>query len=377
MTDFEKYIISRWAYAVGKPIMSDAEWGILHEQMKAQYPDNPYLNRSWSSDPCPADLLLREGYRDLIEVVTLSDKTESIPSIESEYNVGLEYRGLNEKVSVSMKLDGYNVQLDVYDGKPVAFHTRGRATDNHLYLNDCIPRLPMEFPFKDKAKIVLEAIVADKDFQEVKRLYGNTSQRGAVRTLLAHKESLHLLSFRATDIISDTLELPPAYSILSYLEDLGFEVPIYYYADNYQEMMDGIKALSDSRRTYGLPTDGVVVRGLKTNAIRIGEWAPPILRSYVTGYKSDYAKHSISMGVTIRPIQLQNSVQREVTCTNLARIIRCNLRIGSPVAFKFTSEAIGVLDEEATRSLQKTYTNWETYRQEIDANEIFKERVNV
>ena len=57
MTDIVKYIIARWAYSVGQPIMSDAEYTILDRSMKARFPKNPYCQRSWSSDPCPVAML--------------------------------------------------------------------------------------------------------------------------------------------------------------------------------------------------------------------------------------------------------------------------------------------------------------------------------
>ena len=47
----DKFIASRWAYSVGAPIISDAEYTLLLDYMKSAYPNDEYVNRSWLSDP--------------------------------------------------------------------------------------------------------------------------------------------------------------------------------------------------------------------------------------------------------------------------------------------------------------------------------------
>ena len=83
MSDLDKYILARWCYSIGKPIISDAEYNQLHRTISTLYPDNPYVNRSWSSDPCPKDLLIANGMSQYIFDVVLTDKTVSIPSLNS------------------------------------------------------------------------------------------------------------------------------------------------------------------------------------------------------------------------------------------------------------------------------------------------------
>lgn len=106
MTDIVKYIIARWAYSVGQPIMSDAEYTVLDRAMKAKYPKNPYCLRSWSSDPCPVAMLREYGYPQLIRAVVLSDKTESIPSLNSLIEVRTMYESMHAPHSVSLRSMG-------------------------------------------------------------------------------------------------------------------------------------------------------------------------------------------------------------------------------------------------------------------------------
>ena len=95
MNNLEKFIIARWMYSIGEPIMEDAEYTILHSEVAKEYPDSPYLRRSWSSDPCPIQLLRDNGYSDAIRDITLSDKTESIPSVNSWALLRSLFGGLN------------------------------------------------------------------------------------------------------------------------------------------------------------------------------------------------------------------------------------------------------------------------------------------
>ena len=83
LSDKEKFILARWSYSVGQPLMSDSEYTQLLRYMEKMYPNDEYVKRSWSSDPCPTELLKKIDRTDLIYKVILSDRTESIPSLNS------------------------------------------------------------------------------------------------------------------------------------------------------------------------------------------------------------------------------------------------------------------------------------------------------
>ena len=84
------YVIARWAYSIGEPIIDDAQYNMLHQMIVEKYPDWEYVTRSWSSDPCPIELLKSYNLLDLIRKVVLTDKTESIPSLQTESDVKYE-----------------------------------------------------------------------------------------------------------------------------------------------------------------------------------------------------------------------------------------------------------------------------------------------
>lgn len=370
MTDIVKYIIARWAYSVGEPVMSDAEYTILDRAMKAQFPNNPYCQRSWSSDPCPVALLKEYGRQDLIKAIVLSDKTESIPSLNSQVEVRLMYESMHTQHSVSFKHDGWNIQSTYYEHDLVNTQTRGRASDA-LDAGALVALLPKRIPEPGRVLVVMECTVPDAELEWFKEHFGITSQRGAVSTALANPKlcldhiAIHAHGVRCSSVVVDKFAL---------LKSWGFAVPMYAWVNNYYELMDQVKAFSDYKEQYGIPTDGLVVEGTSTNALRIGAWEEPIFKSYVTGYKESYGPHSIATQCSIFPIQLPNSVQRWLPATNLSRILSLNLRPGFPVAFRIASSAIADIDEESTRLLQKEWAGREdTYRHMVQMNEAMKD----
>lgn len=369
MTDFTKYIIARWAYSIGQPIMDDATYNILDKAMRVQFPDNPYCNRSWSSDPCPTELLKQNGYGEMIKAVVLSDKTESIPSLNSDFDIRMEYERMHTTHSVSYKEDGWNVQASYYNNELVTVQTRGRSCDalDASCLSELIPK---RIPESGKVLVTMECTIPDSEFKLFMQRYGVTSQRGAVSTALANPHwslphiCVHAHGVRMHKAVEDKFEL---------LKSWGFQVPMYAWVSTYSELMGQLVAFSNYKDQYGIPTDGVVVEGNHTRALRVKAWEEPVYRSYIQRYEESYGPHSISIQCLIHPIKLPNSVQSRLPATNLRRIVDLNLRPGAPIAFRIASSAIADIDEVATQLLHKEWEGkWEEYQYRIRMNEALK-----
>lgn len=379
MNDLDKYIIARWCYSVGKPIISDAEYNQLHRTMCALHPDNPYVNRSWSSDPCPKDLLIANGMKSYIYDVVLTDKTESIPSL----NTFLELENVLGKITygtISYKHDGWNYQASYYDGRAILFQSRGRERDA-VSAEHMLQYVPQEIPKKGKVTVVMEVTVSNSVFEFCKRKFGNVSQRGAVSTLIANKEYSHLLSMHAFNIVSDE----PVDNVFETLQNWGYKTPMWKYVYSYQDILEAIDSYSEYLPKYDSPTDGLVFKGELTRAIRLKAWAEPIMYSYVLTeeeckkmgiegpYTEKHAAHRISVNTSIYPITMRNSTQRTIPMTNLQRIIDYNLHPGAPIAFRIASSAIADMDEAATKLIQKEYYGREIeYHQKIQREEALK-----
>ena len=368
MEELEKYIIARWAYSVGQPIISDAEYTVLHNAMQSLYPSSEYVQRSWSSDPCPADLLRKYNRSDLIMPVVITDKTESIPSLNSYAEIRQVYGNLDEPVTVSYKHDGWNFQVSYYDGKPIHGQTRGRASDA-MVVNHFLKFVPQEIDIMGKVTVIMELTASNETFQFAKKKFGNVSQRGCVSTLLANPEYIHMLDAHAFKVRCD-------YPVNDFevLRSWGFKTPMYTTVDNFEDLMQAVKDFSEFKPDYESPTDGLVVAGSVTRALRVMAWEEPIYRSYVKGYKEEFGPQYSSIGLVIYPIKLPQSTQVNIPATNLSRIIKYNLQPGAPIAFRISSAAIADFDEESTFLLHETYKDrWLEFQQLIEDNERLKE----
>ena len=366
LSDRDKFIVARWAYSVGQPLMSDAEYTRLLNMLTSIAPDDEYINRSWSSDPCPTDLLKSIGRDDLIYKVILSDKTESIPSLNSMLELKTDLYNVSGEGTLSMKHDGWNIQINYYNGKQALITTRGRSCDA-IDVSALGEFLPDTIPFLGPCKIVLELTISNENFKTCDRLFNNVSARSAVSTVLSKPEYYHLLSFSAFDIHGVDLNKRCKFEVL---KEWGFTVPTYYKVSTYDDILVAMEELSKEHATYPEPTDGVVYDGVSRRAIRLLAWEEPIYQSFVTGYLEQYGPYRISPSVTIHPVLRNGTTQRQVSMTNWQRIVDYNLKPGSPIAFRIASSATADFDEESTRLLQKEWdSRLDEYQSMIKENE--------
>ena len=375
MTHEELFIVSRWAYSIGKPIIPDDEYNNLLRMFQKTKPDWEYVTRSWSSDPCPVELLKQVGREDLIKAIVLSDKTESIPSLNSWAEVNTFYGNMTpgKNYTISYKHDGWNVQATYYKGQLIDVSTRGRSTDA-MDVSGLMEKLPKAIPVtQDRVKVIMECTCSFKLFDEMKVKFNNANPRSAVSTALAKPDYLTRLSLHAFDIIGE-----PVDNIFSTLMAWGFDVPMWDTVTNYEELIDAIKRFSVAFGEYNSPTDGLVVaEGANRRAIRVGPWEEPTYHSYVVGYEQSYGPHNISLKLKIRPVKTSKGTQNKLAITNVARIIQNDLQIGSPVAFNIVSAANADFNEKVTAMLQKEWEgNYEGYKAYIEREVHFNDRMD-
>lgn len=354
MTDLEKFIIARWMYSIGEPIMEDSEYTILLKTIESKYPDSDYVNRSWSSDPCPVELLHRYGYGEAVRNIVLSDKTESIPSINDWFTLREVYEDLSEEATISFKHDGWNIQASYYNGERVGLQTRGRASDA-ISAEILADKIPKTIPKLGRVTVCMEATVSNTNFALLKKELNSRSQRGAVSSCLARREYTHMIDLHAFSIIGDEQVLNP----FPILDEWGFQTVKWVSCNTYAELLTSMHSLDRELAAYDSPTDGLVIRSSITRAVRLLSWEEPIYKSYVTGYDETYGAYRVGVKAKIYPVAMKNSTQKLVSCTNYQRIIDNNLRVGFPIAFRLSSMAIADLDEESTRLLQEEWSGRE------------------
>ncbi|MCM1234397.1 MAG: hypothetical protein NC489_30215 [Ruminococcus flavefaciens] len=369
LSDIDRFVLARWTYSIGESIMSDADYNLLREVMEVTCPESPYVHRTWSDDPCPVELLTRIGRKDWIATVVLGDKTESIPSLNSDLEVREELQNFFGKGTMSMKHDGWHMQANYYNGKLINMQTRGRTHDA-MDANPLCSKVPQEIPVMGKVRVSMEATVSKMNFPFCARTFNNVSERSAVSTILSRPEYSHLIDLHAFDVFGVELEGRCKFDVL---QQWGFDVPMWEYVENYTEILQALAHLSESRTAYPSPTDGAVFDGDKRRAIRLLAWEEPIYYSYVTGYFEQYNMYRISPSVTIFPVLRKGSTQRRVNVTNWQRILDYDLEPNSPIAFRVASEAIADFDETATRLCRKEWKGrWDEFAKKVRDDEEIK-----
>ena len=381
MTSSEKFVISRWAYSLGEPIIDDAEYTALLEYAKTVPELEEFVNRSWSSDPCPTSLLVKYDYTHLITDMELLEKTASINSLNDWAQIMDMFGNMSTPHVVSYKHDGWNLQKRYVGGKHAYTRTRGRSTAGALNIETLNAHSIPEIDDVADIRIVGEGTLTTAAFTELK--FRNPeknlrSQRAAVRTAMVTETDAGLVTFTAFDILDATTDTFTQKLVKLYR--WGFTLPEFRVVRNYDELVSAVIELSDKAPDYAHPTDGLVVRadnGDFQQAVRVMYWEEPIYRSFVMGYEESYGPAYISLKIVIYPITLANSTQTKIPITNISRIVKYNLEIGAPIAFRVVSGAIADFDADTTYVLHKTWEDrYDEYKETIKRGEEAKLLVN-
>lgn len=364
MSLLEKYIIARWCYAIGEDYIDDIEYRQIDEKLKEEIPDNEYVKRSWSDDPCPIELLEKYNLMYLYRDIKFEHKSESIRSINSDKEFEDQFRNLDEESRLSFKLDGFNIQVNYYNGRVISAETRGRS-GNSLNANVVAKIVPQTIPYKGKVKVTGETVIPNSKWEMFKLETGNTSQRNSVSTALA-REMIDSIKFVAFNIQTD--KGPIGGDIYEVLQNCGFNVPTHKKVSNYKQLLAAMKYFERVNKGYEYPNDGLVIENSKYQlAIRVGGWKEECMRSYVTGYDENIGAYGNAMKVLIKPVMFGGSTKKQVSVTNLQYILDYNLQIGAPIAFDNRSMTTAVLNTTKTEELQEQYADrFDQYRQEID-----------
>ena len=360
---YERYVVARWAYLMGEPILSDIEYDKLEKQFKLEYPDDVHSKLPWSFDECPEVLLKKYGLSEMICNPTMGYMAESIYSINNEAEFNEVFRNLNEKSRLSFKIDGWNTRVSYFNGHIVNVETRGRSGTN-LDIKNIHSLFPKEIPIKCRTAITGELSIPNNKWEDFKMMTGNNDQRASVRSALA-RSATDYLSYLAFNIFTeDKTEVYDSYELLSLL---GFTTPKYVWVNNFEELKKYMWYMSYINRAYGYLTDGLVIENSHYQyAIRLGAWEEHAMHSYVEGYEENQGMYGTFFKVKCFPISVEGKTFNRISINNIANIVENNLQIGAPIAFNLRSSANVVLDSTETAKLQKEWNGkYEAYQEKI------------
>ena len=360
----ERYILARWCYLVGEPIIGDIEFDNLDREFKQRFPNDDYSKRHYPFDDCPIELLRKHGLSHLIMNLTMGYGAESIYSINNEEELELTFGSLDERSRISFKIDGWNMRASYFNGHLVKIETRGRG-GNNLDATACAKLVPKEIPEKRRVAVTGECSIPNDKWPMFKEITCNNDQRSSVRTAFANGmiDYLSFLAFNVT--IENSTEEFDHYELLN---EWGFKTPYFRWISNYSQLKGMIAFLSRYSKNYNYLTDGLVIENSKTqNAIRLGAWQEHAMWSYVTGYEQTQGMYGVALNVKVFPITNEGKTFPTVSIVNIANIEENGLSIGAPIAFNLRSGANVVVDTSETHALQQQYKDrYEEYRKMIE-----------
>lgn len=359
----ERYIVSRWAYLMGEPIISDIEYDKTERQFKLLYPDDIHSNQPWSFDECPKELLTKYNLEHLICSPTMGYMAESIYSVNNRTEYMDTFRGLNERSRLSFKIDGWNTRVSYFNGHIVKVESRGRS-GNNLTMNNIARLFPPVIKYKCRVAVTGELSIPNRVWKEFKELTGNEDQRASVRTALVRGDTNYLAFCAFNIFIEDGSEVGDQYDLL---QQLGFTTPRFIWVSNFEELEKGLKYMSYINNGYYYLTDGLVIENSHMQlAIRLGAWEEHAFMSFVTGYEESQGMYGTFIKVLCHPIKIGGKTFGRISVNNIAYILENNLRKGYPIAFNKRSEANVVLDITETARLQQLWSDrLESYQNKI------------
>lgn len=350
MDKYERYVIARWAYGHGFDFINDNEYNALHEEMLNDPEHREFALTSWSNDPCPTSILVKNGFSNWIDdTFKLGQFAESIRSVTSVEELSDILGRYNEGdiVKLSYKIDGWNIESHYYNGDFIGSNTRGRSRDSKDVTPCMLKIIPNKIDIMGKVKVTGELSILNSKWNSYKELIDGSNQRNSVSTAIANN-NYEVLSYRAFDIVSEQKNINDTYKEL---ERLGFKTPYYELIKlgPVDKRLSQIKSTFNSMYEYlqlfDHKTDGIVLESPQHQiALRIWQWSESDYRSIITGYTETYGRHKTNIVLDIEPVEINGSKVSHLNVNNISNIVDYDLDIGNIVVFGMRSAAIPDID---------------------------------
>lgn len=236
-------------YNFGTSSLSDAEYDLKLNQLKQREKETGII---YSNSPTQ-----KVGYPVLNNLKKVKIINKPMLSLEKIYsNKEIQDFAGKEKIIGMIKCDGLSVRLIYQNGQLISANTRGTGFEGgditeHIkhFLN-----VPLKISFINQLIVDGEAIIKNKDFEEINQKQKFSNSRNAAAgslNLLDMKEvSKRKLSFIAWDCING-IEENSFSKRIDFLNSLGFETIFYSTTATNEEILNKAKELD-------IPCDGVV-----------------------------------------------------------------------------------------------------------------------
>lgn len=382
----DRFILSRYMYRVGEPIISDSEYDALLEDITISIREgtdilglSEYIARTYDDDPIPYDTLLRYGLNAVTPTVNgvdrsflVEDKSMSIRKVDNMlevFNFVQSFR--DSRFMISIKMDGDNIKSEINDCALKLALTRGRDSAGFDVTSAIKNLMPEEIPIQTRHVIVGEVFVPEQYLQHLKETYDMNkykTTRTAAMTMLRrpqdHKpEDLALMQYVIFNCDGLSATVSGTYNAL---DELGFDVPPFrtfddppqdyaQFSEFFEGLMDHMKKLQDER---GLPADGLVleVDSFDANstvknqydsrqiAVKFKHWSSSIYTGIIKNVIMEQRKVYCCCKVEIEDVTTDDGCTASViNVHNPSHLLDKGLWVGDEIQFERQSGTINVL----------------------------------
>ena len=379
------FILSRYFYRIGEPIISDQVYEKIVAAVKHFRPENlvAYLDRTYDDDPVPVELLKEIGVEPIKfysaeEKATLyhyldEEKSLSINSVTT-YREAYEYfyRYCMEKqdIMVSLKMDGDNAKTLYLDGQLALSLSRGRSGMGFDFTNQISSTLPKSIGAEHKELKVYAECFVDLDYLPVLRQKYNRDYKTAksaaismLRVKHAKEDYDHLkVIVHGVEGLADTVD-----ETFRRAAELGFSV-VEHTLIRWQDVPLDFKEFEIWLKknvfdyfyetTKGTPSDGIVLEvndlkyaGTQKNqysdrqlALKMEQWSFKCYRGIVKNILWEQKRVYASCRLQIEPMKTDDGCSAEfINSFNFSILVRNHINIGSEIYYVRNSDAVNIL----------------------------------
>ncbi len=378
MNYHESYILARYMYGIGFPILTDATYDNLHNILLEKGELEEYTSRCYEDDPIPLALLEKFGILQLQKRKTqrdtsflaedLSTSIRKVENMEEVYQFFKKFKGISKIVSI--KMDGVNVKSEIDKKELKVSLTRGRKAQGFDVTDAMLKIIPKNMVLPGRFVVTGEAFVPQQHLLHFKEKYDfskhKTTRTSALSILRKYQcyddkdfEFLKFYAFHA-DGLGQTVQ-----EMYEHLKDAGFCVPPYMLLDSEPDSFDEfctwlteiMDKMYDLQLKAELPADGLVIQlndhSIQTKitnqyderqiAVKFSHWSSKIYDGVITSIIIDQRRVFCCCKVTIEPVITSDGCEAVVINTfNPSFLLNNNLKVGSTIQFARQSGTVNV-----------------------------------
>ena len=375
------YILARFMYRVGYPILSDSDYDGLNRLIIRSNQLSEYVNRTYDDDPIPYNLIKEFSLSSYLpKLGTMSryskylDEEKSlsisaVTNIDEVFDFVKKSRG--QDLVLSLKVDGVNIKNLYVDDTHELSMSRGRKGEGFDVTENARNVLPQKIDNGNvMLKVFTEMVVPKVHLAELQQRYNpdkyKTPKSSALSMLRVRHTSYDYDKLQPYAFNAEGFDCNTKLELLKKLEENGFKVVPYRGIKNEEIPSDRDKFnqwftnLADEMyfKYKDIPSDGLVfeidnlnfvdeINGQYSNrniAVKLGYWKFDCYESIVTDIIFEQQRINKSCRINIKPIITNDGATVSfINGYNPSIIIENNINIGSKVKFERHSNTISNL----------------------------------